>query len=549
MELYIPRAITAASSLSARRSAAALRCLHTTTTRDATPVSHPTVVGPPPSAPQASVAFPQDRVARKRQQAELLERGQQLKTNAAKPTTALQKRFWKNVSVKDTQEGLQILLDSRPVRTASRTALSIPHNKRALAISIAVEWDQLVTAQQALKQHYIPLTSLTSRATDIDDADKKNNSAVRESIVRMALRYLSTDTLLCWAPEKDLYDANRGDDRKPLRHRQREEAEPIIAFLKTHIFPGVEINPILSEDSIMPTPQPDLTREVIRGWVHGLPAFELAALERGTLATKSLLVAARLMVEWSQEFRHLHRDRPASEGKFGIPEAARASTLELLYQIEQWGEVEDTHDVDREDLRRQLGSVVLLNVSIVMAKRKADQAMGTMPTPKKAQRRLKMLSTYLLSTKQQTIYNRNATTSPLLKLPPEIRNRIWGFLFGGKTVHIEAKYVQVTGGGRTSHLRSGVLHTVCQVPNDDEETARQITYHNGLDGTTQCFRTYGTRHRDCHRRGDAKGATLPLAVLRTCRQMHQEAALLPFQLNEFSFSWIVNLAPFLQSLF
>ncbi|KAK5684907.1 ATP synthase mitochondrial F1 complex assembly factor 2 [Elasticomyces elasticus] len=360
MELYIPRAITAASSLSVRRSAAALRCLHTTTTREATPVSHPTVVGPPPSAPQASVAFPQDRVARKRQQAELLERGQQLKTNAAKPTTALQKRFWKNVSVKDTQEGLQILLDSRPVRTASRTALSIPHNKRALAMSIAVEWDQLVTAQQALKQHYIPLTSLTSRATDIDDADKNNNSAVRESIVRMALRYLSTDTLLCWAPEKDLYDANRGDDRKPLRHRQREEAEPIIAFLKTHIFPGVEINPILSEDSIMPTPQPDLTREVIRGWVHGLPAFELAALERGTLATKSLLVAARLMVEWSQEFRHLHRDRPASEGKFGIPEAARASTLELLYQIEQWGEVEDTHDVDREDLRRQLGSVVLL---------------------------------------------------------------------------------------------------------------------------------------------------------------------------------------------
>ncbi|KAK5708063.1 ATP synthase mitochondrial F1 complex assembly factor 2 [Elasticomyces elasticus] len=360
MELYIPRAITAASSLSARRSTAAIRCLHTTPTRDATPVSHPTVVGPPPSAPQASVAFPQDRVARKRQQAELLERGQQLKTNAAKPTTALQKRFWRNVSVKDTQEGLQILLDSRPVRTASRTALSIPHNKRALAMSIAVEWDQLVSAQQALKQHYIPLTSLTSRATDIDNADKNNNSAVRESIVQMALRYLSTDTLLCWAPEKDLYDANRGDDRKPLRHRQREEAEPIIAFLKTHIFPGVEINPILSEDSIMPTPQPDLTREVIRGWVHGLPAFELAALERGTLATKSLLVAARLMVEWSQEFRHLHRDRPASEGKFGIPEAARASTLELLYQIEQWGEVEDTHDVDREDLRRQLGSVVLL---------------------------------------------------------------------------------------------------------------------------------------------------------------------------------------------
>ena len=358
MEICVRRAATATSSLSARRTALALRCLHTTSSRDATLVAHPTVPGPPPSAPQASVTFPQDRVARKRQQAELLKQGQQTKVNAAKPTTALQKRFWRNVSVKDADEGLQILLDSRPVRTATRQALTIPHNKRALATSIAVEWDQLVSAQQALKHHFIPLTSLTSRATDIADADRKGIITIRDNIVRMALRYLSTNTLLCWAPEKDLYDADRGDDRKPLRTRQREAAEPIIAFLKTHIFPGVEINPILSEDSIMPAPQPEMTREVIRGWVSGLAPFELAALERGILATKSLLVAARLVVEWSQEFRHLHRDR--SGDRFGIQEAAEASTLELLYQIEQWGEVEDTHDVDREDLRRQLGSVVLL---------------------------------------------------------------------------------------------------------------------------------------------------------------------------------------------
>ncbi|KAK1086035.1 ATP synthase mitochondrial F1 complex assembly factor 2 [Friedmanniomyces endolithicus] len=358
MDMYISRAVTAASLLSVRRSTVALRCLHTSSTRDATPVPLPTFAGPPPSAPQSSVTFAQDRLARKRQQADLLEKGQQLKANAAKPTTALQKRFWRNVSVKDTEEGLQIQLDSRPVRTATRQALLIPHHKRALATSIAVEWDQLVSSQQALKHHYIPLTSLTSRATDIDDADKRNNSAIREHVVRMALRYLSTDTLLCWAPMKDLYDADRGDDRKPLRHRQREAAEPIIAFLNTHIFPGVDIVPILAEDSIMPTPQPELTREVIRGWVHGLPAFELAALERGILATKSLLVAARLVVEWSQEFRHLRIDRPVPADRFGIQEAAEASTLETLYQIEQWGEVEDTHDVEREDLKRQLGSVL-----------------------------------------------------------------------------------------------------------------------------------------------------------------------------------------------
>jgi ATP synthase F1 complex assembly factor 2 len=40
--------------------------------------------------------------------------------------------------------------------------------------------------------------------------------------------------------------------------------------------------------------------------------------------------------------------------------AAQAASLEVLHQTEQWGEVEDTHDVEKEDLRRQLGSVILL---------------------------------------------------------------------------------------------------------------------------------------------------------------------------------------------
>ncbi|KAK5741470.1 hypothetical protein LTR17_003905 [Elasticomyces elasticus] len=184
-----------------------------------------------------------------------------------------------------------------------------------------------------------------------------------------------------------------------------------------------------------------------------------------------------------------------------------------------------------------------------MAKLKADQAFtqGTMPTPKKAQRRLKVLSTHEPSSSQQTIYNTNATSSPLLKLPPEIRNRIWGFLFGGKTVHVQGDYYPQ--GRRRRLVRRRLVHMVCQVPNSDKEISEQITRHNELDGSTQCFQSYWDRHRHCYAGGATKKATLPMAVLRTCRQIHQEAALLPFQLNEFSFSQLENLAPFLQSLF
>lgn len=264
-------------------------------------------------------------------------------------------------------DGLQVSLDSRPVRTASRQVLSLPHSKRPLATAIALEWDNLVSAQQALKQHYIPLTSMTSRAVDIQEADAKGDSAIRQDLASMLMRYLSTDTLLCWAPEKNLHDPTgmsaqceaEGKTPQSLRRKQMEVAEPIIGFLRTHVFPGVEINPVLDEGSIMPIPQPQMTQEVIKGWIHGLPPFELAALERGVLASKSFLVAARLLVEWSLEFSHLH-PRGGDAQRFGIAQAAEACSVEVTWQTNMWGEVEDTHDVDREDLARQLGSVVLV---------------------------------------------------------------------------------------------------------------------------------------------------------------------------------------------
>jgi ATP synthase F1 complex assembly factor 2 len=203
---------------------------------------------------------------------------------------------------------------------------------------------------------------------DIQNSDQQfglTENPIRDGIVKMAMRYLGTDTLLCWAPEKNIHDPYERQRGKSLRQRQREVAEPIIGFLTTHVFPGIEIVPILGVDSIIPTSQPDVTREVIKGWVSGLPPYELAALERAVLATKSLLISARLVVEWSEEFAHLRGDREGKDiqieiDRFDVEQAAEAANLEVLYQTEQWGEVEDTHDVEREDLRRQLGSVVLL---------------------------------------------------------------------------------------------------------------------------------------------------------------------------------------------
>jgi ATP synthase F1 complex assembly factor 2 len=259
-------------------------------------------------------------------------------------------------------EGLQIHLDTRPLRRPNKSILTIPHSKPHLATSIALEWDLLVSAQQALKHHLIPMTSLVSRALDIQDSDNvnpDNGGEIRQGVVQTVMRYLDTDSLLCWAPEAlpdpPGYETHIGRTES-LRSIQRRTAQPIIQYLTEKVWPGVEIVPVLDSHSILPNEQPQMTKDVIRGWVSGLPAFELAGLERAVLAGKGLLGATRLVVEWSTETEDLR-----GEGeRWGVEEAARAASLEVEWQIGMWGAVEDTHDVEREDIRRQLGSVVLL---------------------------------------------------------------------------------------------------------------------------------------------------------------------------------------------
>lgn len=81
-------------------------------------------------------------------------------------------------------------------------------------------------------------------------------------------------------------------------------------------------------------------------------------MERTTYTTKSFLIALALV-----------------HGRIDAEEAALAAHVEVNSQIEQWGEVEDckfamnsfiahrliivsAHDVDYQDIRRQLGSAV-----------------------------------------------------------------------------------------------------------------------------------------------------------------------------------------------
>lgn len=218
-----------------------------------------------------------------------------------------------------------------------------------------------MSAAEATKQHLIPLTSLTCRALDIRDDDAgvapPTPAPVRTTIAATVLRYLDTDSLLCWAPPA-------ADAEPSLRARQEAAARPVVDFLARRVWPAAALVPALdaaaaAAASLVPPALPPATRAAVRAWVLRLGCWELAGLERAVLAGKGLLAAARLVAEWSEHGAGVVR---AAEGaaRFGVEEAARAASVEVDWQTRRWGEVEDSHDVEKADLRRQLGSVVVL---------------------------------------------------------------------------------------------------------------------------------------------------------------------------------------------
>lgn len=256
---------------------------------------------------------------------------------------------------------LQVHLDSRPLRhPQTKEVVRIPVSKPDLAYALALEWDLLTSAQEATRQHLIPLTSTICRALDIavdDAAEGPEHSKIRTTIANTVLRYFDTDSMLCWAPPAGPHDS-KNESGESLRDVQKRTAEEVVSFLTTYVWPGIKIEPVLDGHSIVPRQQNPGVREVIQGWIAGLDPWEITGLERAVLAGKSFVAAARLVTEWSEG--PVGTGRLSGSKKFGVEEATKATNLEVDWQTGQWGEVEDTHDVNKEDVRRQLGSVVLL---------------------------------------------------------------------------------------------------------------------------------------------------------------------------------------------
>ncbi|RPA85138.1 hypothetical protein BJ508DRAFT_368869 [Ascobolus immersus RN42] len=250
----------------------------------------------------------------------------------------------------------------RPLKTPLLHPLLIPASKPLLAFTIANEWETAHTIAEARSSFRMPLTQMSSRIIDIEHTkDDREREGMVEEIREHCLRYLETDTLLFLAPSGGVVSKAAGE--RTLRECQEEALTPVLEFLTTQVWPGVTIKAVDGNEGILPLSykQPKETLETIKRWVEGLGLWDLLALERATVAGKSFLMGARVVSGWSESGLMVGREGTVVQRReVGVEEAARAVSVEVVWQTGQWGEVEDTHDVEKEDLRRQLGSAILL---------------------------------------------------------------------------------------------------------------------------------------------------------------------------------------------
>ncbi|KAK5164066.1 uncharacterized protein LTR77_010157 [Saxophila tyrrhenica] len=174
-----------------------------------------------------------------------------------------------------------------------------------------------------------------------------------------------------------------------------------------------------------------------------------------------------------------------------------------------------------------------------MSQESTEDTLMVVP-PSKYRRSERLVQRALVGKANLAIEEANAAT-PLLSLPPEIRNRIYTLVLCPDTLHVAALRLD---------LLPWVSYTnsvyVCKASLGDHEAARSIRDSERL----QPYESYAERHHACRASWGTVQTQLgfPMALLRTCRQTHSEAALLPFEEINFTFYAPFLVHPFLEKL-
>lgn len=203
------------------------------------------------------------------------------------------KRFWKEVSVEQGDDGWHVLLDGRAVKTQGRGAQALP--TRATVDLVAGEF---AAQGEEIDPRSFVFRDLADFAIDMVRAD-------REGHVAKLLAYAETDTL-CY----------RADPEEPLFKRQQEVWEPLVSACEASH--GVKL---ARASGIVHRPQSEGTIAALRERLEREDDFTLAALVTLTSLATSLVVALAVLEDGAD-----------------VDALFAASNLEEDWQAELWGQ-------------------------------------------------------------------------------------------------------------------------------------------------------------------------------------------------------------------
>lgn len=202
------------------------------------------------------------------------------------------RRFYKVVSVEPAQEGFEIRLDARTVRTPKGGRLALP--TRALADQVAAEWAGQGETLEVAGMH---LTRLANTALEAIPA-------AREATADQLALYAGSD-LVCYF----------ADDPAALVARQAQAWGPILDWAEAeHGLRLVRVSGIIHQA------QPPETLAAIRALALELDDFRLAGLAFGSALFGSTVLALAVL-----------KARLAGEAAFDL------SRVDEGFQEEKWG--------------------------------------------------------------------------------------------------------------------------------------------------------------------------------------------------------------------
>lgn len=203
------------------------------------------------------------------------------------------KRFYKAASIGAVEEGYQVLLDGRPVRTPAKAPLLLPGED--LASEIAAEWN---AQQEKIVPASMPFMSLA--ATGIDRVTPQ-----RDAVIDQVIAYGGSD-LVCY----------RAEDPHDLVVRQAKSWQPLLDWCRERF--GAEL---IATAGIMPLTQSEESLAALRSGIADHHDLVLSGLYQLTTGFGSLVIALAVL-----------------ESRIDVEKGIEYALLDELFQAERWGE-------------------------------------------------------------------------------------------------------------------------------------------------------------------------------------------------------------------